>query len=571
MQDLPALPVGISDIHQLLSGRYVYVDKTGFISAIIHYPRVYIASPHGFGKSTLVSTLAELFRNGPAAFEGKDIYETWPEDKCYYVITIKLHGLEAQPADRLEYRLCLRLVSAFINAGFKEAEAYLNCGDFDTLSVFLTNIVNTHHVVILIDDWDYPLRSMLCSNLDAHQTPLWGYCSSMLKVVFDWLHDLPNLHFCLVTGELYGLSAHLNLSNDFVDLTISSYLGFTEDDISNSFNSYINNIVDCKQSLGAFIGFKYIDNKYHSDYNFKRTLNEEYYGFSIKEYYGFNSEEYFGSSNEKYSRVFCPEDINYFMSDSENLTSFYESAPTQQLIRTYLKHPSSKLASAYIPKENNINIHETSTLLTPTAILTQLGLFSSNGKPSTKSIQRKLALLFANKRFDYNDSFKQALVCIRESFDNKDVDSTTSFVKLDSAITSLNEALTHVKPEIWSVDSIADVLFEILMYSGFDADFFDETQISKPLEDKKYEIYGKYVKYTLSFIDFNQYTITTIKEWRDFLIDERRHRELKNKSTREDLYLGLILAASQQKRKIMAVTVYHDCEGDSDWYDSELV
>ena len=229
MQDLPALPVGISDIHQLLSGRYVYVDKTGFISAIIHYPRVYIASPHGFGKSTLVSTLAELFRNGPAAFEGKDIYETWPEDKCYYVITIKLHGLEAQPADRLEYRLCLRLVSAFINAGFKEAEAYLNCGDFDTLSVFLTNIVNTHHVVILIDDWDYPLRSMLCSNLDAHQTPLWGYCSSMLKVVFDWLHDLPNLHFCLVTGELYGLSAHLNLSNDFVDLTISSYLGFTDD------------------------------------------------------------------------------------------------------------------------------------------------------------------------------------------------------------------------------------------------------------------------------------------------------------------------------------------------------
>lgn len=564
MQDLPALPVGISDIHQLLSGHYVYVDKTKLISDLIRYPRVYIARPHGFGKSTLVSTLAELFRHGSGLFEGKDIYKKWPEDKCYYVITIKLHGLEALPADRLEYRLCLRLVSAFINAGFNEAEAYLNCGDFDTLSVFLTKIVTKHHVVILIDDWDYPLRSMLCSNLDAHQTPLWDYCISVLKVVFDWLHDLPNLRFCLVTGELYGLSAHLKLSNDFVDLTFSSeftaLLGFTEIDIFVNADIYKKIII------------KHSDNTYEFDDDYN-TDHAPWKIGNIK-----LKEEYFQQSYSDGFLIYCPEDIYYFFmsnnSDSEGLTSFFESIPTQQLLRTYLKHPSSKFASAYIPKENNINIHDTSTLLTPNAILTQLGLFS-NDQPSTKSIKSKLALLFANRRFDYNDNFKQTLACIHRSFDNNDIASTVD-IDLQNIAPILNEALTYVKSEVWDQDNARDILLEILAYSGL---YITDDIVYN--DKHHYVVFGERdsLEYNVQFIDFDQSTIVTKKAWKDYFINKEKENIKATKesgitASQNSFNFLLTIVLSQRKRKVMATSIYEEFDIDecfNNWFDPELI
>ena len=58
------LPIGIPTFRTIIEGGYLYVDKTELVYELVRNPVgiFFLSRPRRFGKSLLLSTLAELFR-----------------------------------------------------------------------------------------------------------------------------------------------------------------------------------------------------------------------------------------------------------------------------------------------------------------------------------------------------------------------------------------------------------------------------------------------------------------------------------------------------------------------------
>ncbi|MFQ5633605.1 MAG: AAA family ATPase, partial [bacterium] len=56
------LPVSVRDFGQMITGNFVYVDKTRYVYEMVRVPQAYyfLSRPRRFGKSLTVSTLAAL-------------------------------------------------------------------------------------------------------------------------------------------------------------------------------------------------------------------------------------------------------------------------------------------------------------------------------------------------------------------------------------------------------------------------------------------------------------------------------------------------------------------------------
>ena len=66
------LPVDVQDFAQMITGNFVYVDKTRYIYEMARIPVAYyfFARPRRFGKTLLVSTLKALFEGRRDLFKG---------------------------------------------------------------------------------------------------------------------------------------------------------------------------------------------------------------------------------------------------------------------------------------------------------------------------------------------------------------------------------------------------------------------------------------------------------------------------------------------------------------------
>ncbi|RLA17301.1 MAG: hypothetical protein DRQ62_15110 [Gammaproteobacteria bacterium] len=85
------LPIGIQTFAKIRDPEenYVYVDKTDVISELVNNGSYYFLSrPRRFGKSVLLSTLAELFSANKSLFSGLYIEDKWDWQKSYPVIRI---------------------------------------------------------------------------------------------------------------------------------------------------------------------------------------------------------------------------------------------------------------------------------------------------------------------------------------------------------------------------------------------------------------------------------------------------------------------------------------------------
>ena len=64
-------PIGIQTFAEIISGKYLYIDKTGYINDIADkYKYVFLNRPLGFGKSLLSSTFHCYFEGRKELFEG---------------------------------------------------------------------------------------------------------------------------------------------------------------------------------------------------------------------------------------------------------------------------------------------------------------------------------------------------------------------------------------------------------------------------------------------------------------------------------------------------------------------
>lgn len=193
------------------------------------------------GKTTLCSTLAELFAHGDSEkFAGTAIHGKWPVKQCFPVIYLSLRGLADTDASSFETDLCQKLLNAYYNAGFTEAlnQRYDTISSFSNLRRILSSLSHKQPLVFLIDDWDYPLSS------NFYKPQLFTELHEVQRRFYGWLQEQDNARFTLITGIMRYRESSLFRGEDFDDLSMepryAKLLGYTQEDLEGeSFAPYI--------------------------------------------------------------------------------------------------------------------------------------------------------------------------------------------------------------------------------------------------------------------------------------------------------------------------------------------
>jgi hypothetical protein len=79
-------PIGLQTFSEIITGNYVYVDKTKYVYDMSHFKYVFLSRPRRFGKSLLTTTLESYFLGQKELFKGLAIDSLETEWKTYPVL-----------------------------------------------------------------------------------------------------------------------------------------------------------------------------------------------------------------------------------------------------------------------------------------------------------------------------------------------------------------------------------------------------------------------------------------------------------------------------------------------------
>ena len=226
------LPIGLQDFARLRQEGYLYVDKTELLYQLatsgVYY---FLSRPRRFGKSLLVSTLAELFQGQQELFEGLWVHDRWDWNKTYPVVHLSMNSLGYKEVG-LEKALMLRLEKIAAHYGLiLQSEAN---------SLRLQELIELLHdsfgkAVVLIDEYDKPILDYL------DDLPQATHHRELLKSFYAVLKDAdPHLRFVLLTGvSKFSRVSIFSELNNLKDLTVHSQyatlLGYTQAELEHYF------------------------------------------------------------------------------------------------------------------------------------------------------------------------------------------------------------------------------------------------------------------------------------------------------------------------------------------------
>lgn len=226
-------PVGIQDLSEIITGGYVYVDKTPFIHQLLTQGKYYFLSrPRRFGKSLFISTLYYLFKAKKELFEGMYIYDKWDWNQTNPIIKISFSNIGHSE---------IGLHKAIENALMDIAKSH----DLDLTAEgngpkFKELIEKLHEkydkVAVLIDEYDKPIIDYIDTNI-----PKAIENRGILKAFYSILKDAdPHLKLVFITGvsKFSKISIFSDLNN-LQDITLhplySGICGITQSELDSCF------------------------------------------------------------------------------------------------------------------------------------------------------------------------------------------------------------------------------------------------------------------------------------------------------------------------------------------------
>ena len=252
------LPIGIENFEELRKEDFYYIDKTGFITELLHnWGAVNLFTrPRRFGKTLNMSMLEHFFgMNGDKRiFDGLDISKETALCEEYMgkypVVSISLKGIDAlnfetafekaallvrRAASKVYYLLDSDVLNEQDKANYRKllddpmTEAIFG----DSLRV-LSELLEKHHgtkVILLIDEYDVPLAK-------AHAN---GYYDQMLSLIRGLLGEALKTNHSLKLAVLTGClriskeSIFTGLNNlkvrSITDVRFDEYFGFTDTEV----------------------------------------------------------------------------------------------------------------------------------------------------------------------------------------------------------------------------------------------------------------------------------------------------------------------------------------------------
>ena len=241
-----ALPTSFTSFAELRRRGAVYVDKTAFVQEIAYDAKpLILIRPRRFGKSTLLSTVEELFLHGLEPYDGHDSYfkglsieRTWQDQGHYPVLHLdfyKLNSLCDTVAD-FERKLMRKIADFCREQQVAVSDDPLDFGEqFD----YMLNQLPDVSLVLLVDEYDAPLL------YHAHDEQELKAGKEMLRCLFGMVKSNSRKFRCVF---FTGITRYQDLGlgtagNNFTDISMDSSFaaccGYTREELKVCFRDHL--------------------------------------------------------------------------------------------------------------------------------------------------------------------------------------------------------------------------------------------------------------------------------------------------------------------------------------------
>ncbi len=267
------LPIGIQDFEKMITGGYVYVDKTAMIYDLATTGCPYFLSrPRRFGKSLLLSTMEAYFLGKKELFAGlalEQLEQDWIE---YPVLKISFGSNSYETTEKLNATIedTLRFYENKFQFNKQSEDFSIR---LKNLLIHIKNITGKQSVV-LIDEYDKPI-------LDALYTDFEEQNRQILRAFYSPLKDCDQyIKFLFITG--ITKVSHVNIFsglNQLDDISLerkySSICGISESELEQYFKPEIERLAQ-EQELSyeetkAQLSFMY--DGYHFSHDVEGVYN----------------------------------------------------------------------------------------------------------------------------------------------------------------------------------------------------------------------------------------------------------------------------------------------------------
>ncbi len=233
------LPIGISNLREIIQDGYVYVDKSRFVYELASTGKYYFLSrPRRFGKSLFVDTLKEAFEGNKELFKGLWLYDHWDWEKKYPVIHISFAEGVLKDREGLDNKIIDLLNQNQERLGIK-------CRDTSNVALCFSELIRKakaeigNPVVILIDEYDKPILDNITKPEIATEM------REGLKNLYSVIKGQDaNIKFVFLTGvSKFSKVSIFSGLNNLKDITISkkysSICGYSESELIESFKEHL--------------------------------------------------------------------------------------------------------------------------------------------------------------------------------------------------------------------------------------------------------------------------------------------------------------------------------------------
>src|SRR3990167_6603492 len=310
------LPVGIQSIEEIIRDGYIYVDKTQFAKKLITEGKYYFLSrPRRFGKSLFLNTLEEILSGNKELFKECQIYESDYDWQIYPVIFFDFSLIANRDPIEFKESLKRKLQNIGTEYGLSITAPTVQEG-LEALVVGLSK--ENNRVVILIDEYDQPIINNLKHLEIAEQN------RDLLKDFFGTIKGLDKyLKFTFFTGvskfsQVSLFSGPNNLTDITMDPEYGEMMGYTEEEVKQSFNKHIQSITKERNLLG----------KKTSEREILDEIRQWYNGYRF---------------SERESSVYNPYSTLRFLAQGKTESYWYSTGTPSFLIDQVKKHPQAAI------------------------------------------------------------------------------------------------------------------------------------------------------------------------------------------------------------------------------------
>jgi len=271
-------PIGIQTFEEIITGGYVYVDKTELVYKLIDSGKYYFLSrPRRFGKSLLTTTLESYFLGRKELFCGLAIEHLEHDWAVHPVFHLDFSAADYNSAKDLNNRLEIIFSNWEKKYGKNELEE--TYGERFYGVICRAKEQTGQKAVLLIDEYDKPLTDTI------GQPELQDRNRALLQSIYGVMKRADScIRFAFLTGVTrYGKLGIFSAANNPEDISINenyaSICGITESELHEYFDNEVRNFAD-KMNVTKDEMYELLKRKYDG-YHFYPNTEDVYNPFSL--------------------------------------------------------------------------------------------------------------------------------------------------------------------------------------------------------------------------------------------------------------------------------------------------